>query len=67
MPRFYDATDGEVLVDGINVKDYKHTHSILLITSVIQAISAFVPENNGTDPNRDANNDYTDWMETRVL
>ena len=51
----------------INVKDYKHTHSILLITSVIQAISAFVPENNGTDPNRDANNDYTDWMETRVL
>ncbi len=23
VPRFYDATDGEVLVDGINVKDYK--------------------------------------------
>ena len=22
VPRFYDATDGEVLVDGINVKDY---------------------------------------------
>ena len=23
VPRFYDATDGDVLVDGINVKDYK--------------------------------------------
>ena len=23
IPRFYDATDGEVLIDGINVKDYK--------------------------------------------
>ena len=25
IPRFYDATDGEVLVDGINVRDYKMT------------------------------------------
>src|SRR5574344_1074511 len=23
IPRFYDATNGEVLIDGINVKDYK--------------------------------------------
>lgn len=23
VPRFYDATDGEVLIDGVNVKDYK--------------------------------------------
>jgi len=23
VPRFYDVTDGEVLVDGVNVKDYK--------------------------------------------
>ena len=23
IPRFFDATEGEVLVDGINVRDYK--------------------------------------------
>lgn len=23
VPRFYDVTDGEVLIDGVNVKDYK--------------------------------------------
>lgn len=26
IPRFYDVTDGEVLVDGVNVKDYKLEH-----------------------------------------
>ena len=26
VPRFYDATEGEVLVDGINVKDYDLEH-----------------------------------------
>ena len=26
VPRFYDATDGEVLVNGVNVKDYKQEY-----------------------------------------
>jgi len=26
VPRFYDATKGEVLVDGVNVKDYKQSY-----------------------------------------
>ncbi len=26
VPRFYDATEGEVLVDGVNVRDYKFDH-----------------------------------------
>lgn len=31
IPRFYDVTDGEIIIDGVNVKDYKLTtlHNII--------------------------------------
>ncbi|MBQ1482694.1 MAG: SIS domain-containing protein [Erysipelotrichaceae bacterium] len=50
----------------IYVGKYEKSASLLSIVTAIQAISAFVPENNGLDPNRNANNDYTDFVETRV-
>lgn len=36
IPRFYDATSGEVLVDGINVKDYHKTELRNKIAIVLQ-------------------------------
>ena len=45
---------------------YHVDHSIFSIIYLIQIISVFVPELHGLDPNRDANNDYTDFVNTRV-
>ena len=50
----------------ICLPEYKYTDSVFLTTVAIQVISAFVPELNGTDPNRCANDDYTEYVETRV-
>jgi len=36
VPRFYDATEGEVLVDGVNVKDYK--------TEALNNIIGYIPQ-----------------------
>ena len=36
IPRFYDVTDGEVLVDGVNVKDYELTQLREKIAIVLQ-------------------------------
>ena len=36
IPRFYDVTDGEILMDGINVKDYKTDNLIDLMGIVTQ-------------------------------
>lgn len=50
----------------ICLQKYNNTDSVLLTTVAIQVISAFVPEINGTDPNCCANDDYTEYVETRV-
>lgn len=50
----------------INISSYADTSSIFLMTAAIQAVSVCIPEANGLDPNRPANNDYTDCVETRV-
>ena len=41
IPRFYDVTDGEVLVDGVNVKDYKQTSLRNKISYVSQKATLF--------------------------
>ena len=50
----------------INIQHHPYTQSVLGITMVIQILSLFIPEINGLDPNRNANNDYTKYMSTRV-
>lgn len=40
--------------------------SVLLLVSVLQVISAYVPELHGLDPNRESNDDYTKYMKTRI-
>ena len=44
VPRFYDATDGEVLIDGVNVKDYKQEFLYNKLGYVLQKAVMF----NGT-------------------
>lgn len=50
----------------INIKNHPLTQSVLGITIIIQILSAFIPELNGCDPNVPSNNDYTDYMKTRI-
>ena len=41
IPRFYDATNGEVLINGINVKDYKLSELRSKIAIVMQKTLLF--------------------------
>lgn len=50
----------------LSVPKYTYQSSLLSIVAIIQVISVFVPEINGLNPNRNANNDYTDAVKTRV-
>ncbi len=48
IPRFYDATEGEVLVDGINVKDYELTglrNKIAIVLQKAELYSRSIAEN----------------------
>lgn len=62
-----DAT-GENVVDDktICVGHFPETQSLLLTTLVVQVLSVYAPERQGFDPNRDAHNDFTDVVGTRV-
>lgn len=42
------------------------TQSLLLFTRAVQVLSVFGPERQGLDPNRDAHNDFTEVVHTRV-
>ena len=48
IPRFYDVTEGEVLVDGINVKDYELTNlrdKIAIVLQKAELYSRSIAEN----------------------
>lgn len=48
IPRFYDATEGEVLVDGVNVKDYELTglrDKIAIVLQKAELYSRSIEEN----------------------
>ncbi|MGB4588059.1 MAG: SIS domain-containing protein [Clostridiaceae bacterium] len=59
---------GKAMEDScvINLPYFRHTESVLLTTLAIQIISVFVPELNGKDPNADSNNNYTEFVRTRI-
>ncbi|MGM9549636.1 MAG: SIS domain-containing protein [Faecousia sp.] len=62
-----DATGRGQTGDGcIAVPGWPLTQSVLLLTTVIQVLSVFAPEYLGDDPNRDAHNDFTQTVHTRV-
>ena len=66
VPRFYDATDGEVLVDGVNVRDLKQEtlHNIIgyipqkafMFTGTVKSNITFGKKNNNKPTDEDVNN-----------
>ena len=48
IPRFYDATEGEILVDGVDVRDYELTHlrdKIAIVLQKAELYSRSIAEN----------------------
>ncbi|MEA5058511.1 MAG: SIS domain-containing protein [Candidatus Pelethousia sp.] len=62
------SASGEEAEDShiFSVNWFPHTESLLLLTLAIQVLSTWIPEYNGKDPNGHANNDYTDFVHTRI-
>ena len=52
--------------DCICVGYFPETQSLLLTTLAVQVLSAYAPKSQGLDPNRDAHNDFTEVVGTRV-
>lgn len=50
----------------LQLPDYPLTQSVLPLTAAVQVLSVFLPEARGLDPNRAANDDYTEHVRTRV-
>lgn len=48
------------------VGHFPQTQSLLLTTLAVQVLSVYAPERQGQDPNRDAHNDFTEVVGTRV-
>ena len=62
-----NVADDAVSDPGVlNVPWFRDDDSLLLTVLIIQILSVYIPELNGLDPNRDANNDYTEVAETRI-
>lgn len=62
IPRFYDATEGEILVDGVNVKDYKQKELREKIGYVSQKAALF----KGTIASNVAYGDVVEGNEDRI-
>lgn len=60
---------GQKLAEGtdcISIPFFPATQSLLLTTLAVQVLSVYAPEQQGLDPNRDAHNDFTGVVGTRV-
>lgn len=61
-----DLTKSTDIDHSISLPFFETTASLFSVTMIIQIIAAFVPEINHMDPNRNANDDYTTCMHTRI-
>lgn len=63
---FLINADDAAIEEAIHLKYFPWDHSVLLMTLVIQILSVYIPESHLRDPNVWANDDYTDYVQTRI-